>query len=114
MFRTILLFLTAFGCALFLCDFGFAQEVSQVAAEVVKAPTFLDGVLKWMADNLSAPVVSGVVIVAEILLRVFPSSKPLSVLIPIRYACQKVSIILGVLGDIVDKLIVSANNAPKV
>lgn len=72
-------------------------------------PAFLDGILKAM-DGISPAMVSGLLILAEVIFRMIPSAKPLSILVPVKYAMVGVAKILNFIGDMLQKLIDVANN----
>lgn len=86
---------------------AFAQETAEVVQEVVQ-PTYLDKVLGFI--GASGSVVAALIMMAEFLMRAFPSKKPLSLLIPAAYALHGISKIAGFLGMLADKMIEIANN----
>ena len=86
-----------------------AVVLAQAAAPAVAEPTYLDGVLKFL-QNLSPAVVTAVVAGLEFLLRAFPTSKALSLLIPVRYAVKSLGAILTVLAGFLDQIVQAANN----
>lgn len=73
-------------------------------------PTFLDGILHWIA-SLSPAMVSTVVgVLAEIALRLWPSAKALSLLVPVKYVLVGLTAIFAFLIGVLDSLITAANN----
>lgn len=87
-----------------------AQSAPAAEAEVAQ-PSYLDKLMAMLAG--AGGLVGGLVIVFEMLMRAFPSKKPLSLLIPARYFCNAMSVILKFVADVMDKLINVAQNAPK-
>lgn len=84
------------------------QAFAQAAAPA--APTFLDGVLAWI-NGLSPTVLATVLsVVAEIGLRLYPSAKAMSLLVPVKYLLSGLITILGFLVTVVNSLIAAANN----
>jgi|GEM_PF-4669539 len=71
---------------------GFMVFSSIAMAQAVATPTYFDSTLTWLAANV-AMIASGVGVI-EVVLRLFPSLKPLSVLIPVQYALDGVAKIL--------------------
>jgi hypothetical protein len=90
---------------------AYAQEAPAPAAEEVAEPNYLDKILAALAA--SGGLLGGLMIVFEMLMRAFPSKKPLSLLIPARYALSGLATIMKFLADVCDKLINIAQNAPK-
>lgn len=90
---------------------GFEVLAQAVAAPVVAAaPTFLDGILNWITNN--TVISASVVAVLEVILRIFPTSKAASLLVPIKYVVSGVGTILKWLGDsVLDPLIKAGNNS---
>lgn len=89
---------------LFTNTLAFAQAA---AVAVVAQPTYLDSVLAWIGNNATG--VASVLGLLEVVLRVVPSQKPLSILVPVKYALSGLAVISGFLSDICDKLISSLN-----
>lgn len=89
------------GMLLLTCLQVFAQDA-------VVPPTFLDGVLNWI-DGLSAGVVAGVIAVVEIILRLVPSHKALSVLVPVKYVLDGVCKVFSWASGLLAVLIASLN-----
>jgi len=83
------------------------SEGDQAPAE----PTYLDVVLKTLAE--SSAIVAGLLMVFEFILRVVPSAKPLSLLVPARYACNGLGAIFTFLGKLFGSLIEVANRTKK-
>jgi len=77
--------------------------------DAVPAPTFLDGVIKFISE-LSPSLIAGLLVVVEFILRATPSVKPLSILVPAKYACQGLAFILEWAAGLLDKLIIVAQN----
>jgi len=73
------------------------------------APTFLDGIIKAL-ESIPGTVIALIMSVVEVALRWFPTWKPLSLLIPIKYVIDGVGKILMLLSAWVDALIKVANN----
>lgn len=86
-----------------------AFQVFAQAAAPVAAPTFLDGILKWIGEN-SGSTITTVVLVLEFLLRLLPTAKVMSFLVPLRYGIVGVAAILTWLASVLDKLSVVGNN----
>jgi uncharacterized membrane protein (UPF0136 family) len=80
--------------------------------DAVPAPTYLDAILAYL-QNLSPAVVTGVLVLVEFALRAWPSAKPLSVLVPVRYGLSGVSVIASWAAAFVDKVIIVAQNSKK-
>lgn len=72
-------------------------------------PTWFDKVLAALAA--SGGLLAGLALIFEIVLRIFPSKKPLSVLIPVRYACVSLAAIFTLIGNFATTLINTAQNA---
>jgi len=74
-------------------------------------PTYLDGVLKAIGE--SSAIIAGLLMVFEFILRVVPSAKPLSLLVPAQYAFSGLGAIFTFLGGLVKQLIEVANRTKK-
>jgi hypothetical protein len=101
MFRIIALVAFAVLCLPFM---AFADAVV-----VVAEPTFLDGVLKFLAA-LDPAVVGVAVAIVEAGLRLLPTGKAASVLVPVNYVLKGLIVIATVLQTLTGKLIESGNN----
>lgn len=99
MIQTIILLATTLVAAVGLAD--------AAVVAVVAEPKFLDGILAALAG--AGGIVSAIVIVAEVVLRMVPTAKPLSVLIPVQYVVIGLIKILEFVKDLVVKLIEVAN-----
>lgn len=75
---------------------------------LVANPTFLDGVLAWIPAHAAA-VASGLGVL-EVVLRLVPSQKALSILVPVKYALNGLGTICTWAGGIVDTLASQFNN----
>lgn len=88
-------------------------EAGGVRAEAVEGetaePTWFDKIL--VALGASSGIVAGLVMLFEFFLRLFPSKKPLSLLIPARYAFVSLASIFTFLGSVATALINSAQNS---
>lgn len=84
------------------------HALAQVAGAVAP-PTFLDGALNWL-KALNPIAVGGVMSVVEIVLRLVPSQKALSILVPVKYVLDGVSTLFGWVSGLVTVLITSLNN----
>ena len=82
---------------------AFAQAVAPAA------PTFLDGILKFI-EGLNPAIVSGTLVVLEALLRIVPSAKALSVLVPVKYGMDGVAKIFVWASGLLAIMIASMNN----
>jgi hypothetical protein len=83
------------------CFTAFAQEVAPAA------PTYLDAALKAIGE--SSAIVAGLLMVFEFILRIVPTAKPLSLLVPAQYAFAGLGAIFTFLGGLVKQLIDVAN-----
>lgn len=92
--------ITLFLVACF-CSVAFAEEVAQ--------PTYLDGVLKWISQISPGVLAAVLAVVADIAVRVWKTSKPLSLLIPVKYAVVSLKKILGALENVLEILIDNFN-----
>lgn len=72
------------------------------------APTFLDAILNWIAG--SGAFMTALAMVFEFLMRLYPTKKPLSLLIPVKYVAVSLGAIFSFLGNFVDVLIEKANS----
>jgi len=97
--RGLFMFVFSMLAMIFVSE-AFAQ------AAVIAAPTYFDSTLAWLTSNVGM-VASGVGVL-EVVLRLFPSVNPLSVLIPVQYAVVGVGKILQFLGDNVLTPMISA------
>lgn len=89
---------------------GGLQAYAQAA--VVAPPTFLDGILNWI-KGLNAGVVGSILaVVAEISMRMVPTQKALSLLVPVKYVCDGMVVLMGWLSGLLSILITSLNNSP--
>lgn len=82
-------------------------------AEDVAAPAYLDGVLAFLAGHPIASLSVILTIVAELGLKVYPSEKALSILIPVKYGLDGLKAILSWVGGIIDSFVQSAQNIKK-
>lgn len=77
-------------------------------------PTWADGIIAWLSGN--GTTIGVVVAVLEMVLRLIPSERALSVLVPVSYAVKAVASILNTLATaVLDPLAKAAQNttAPK-
>lgn len=96
-----------FSVILLVLVFSFGAVFAQAVA--VAPPTFLDGVLAWI-NGLSPTVLATVLgVVAEIGLRLYPSAKALSLLVPVKYVIAGLVGILNFVNGVLDTLISAAN-----
>lgn len=63
------------------------------------APNFLDKLLEAIKN--SGGIVAGALVVVEIFLKLFPSKKPLSILVPVKYCVDSLITILSWLSNAV-------------
>lgn len=88
-------------CALVVSCSAFAQAV-------VPTPTFLDAILAFIK---SPPVYwSAIVAGLEMAMRMLPTAKAMSLLVPIQYALKGLSTIFAWFADVLDVVIGTANN----
>ena len=73
----------------------------------VAPPTYLDGILKWITG--ASGIASSAVVVIELVLRLVPTAKPLSILVPVKYLFDGMVGILKFLSDLLGQLINSLN-----
>ena len=78
-------------------------------SSAVAPPTFLDGILKFIA-GLNPAVTAGVLAVVEVLLRLAPSQKAQSLLVPVKYVLDGVAAIFAWASGVIGQLITSLNN----
>ena len=96
--------LFAFAIAILFASDAFAQ-----AAAAVAPPTFLDSVLAWIAQP--QPLMATALIVIEFGVRLIPSAKPLSILIPAQYVVKGISAMAAWLdAQVLSPLIANFNN----
>lgn len=84
-----------------------SQDAAQVSAPA--EPTWADKILAFISS--SGTLVSGLVIVFEIVVRAFPSKNPLSLLVPARYAAASLASIFAFLANLLGLLVNSAQNS---
>ncbi len=78
------------------------------AADPVAVPTYLDSILAWLTTG--GGMVVSAVSVLEVILRLIPSVKPLSFLIPAKYAVDGIAAILAfVSANVLSPMITSFN-----
>lgn len=92
--------LVLFAVVLLFASIGLAEEA-------VADPKYLDSVLVFLAS--SGGIVAVGVIVFETALRVIPTAKPLSILIPVKYLVVGIKKISEWVDGVLDKLIEAAN-----
>lgn len=92
---------------LFLCCAVFGVSAFADAA-IVADPTFLDSIIKAL-QNINPMIIAGIVTALEIGMRLVPSLKPLSLLVPMKYVVSGLIVILSLLESILAKLIAAAN-----
>lgn len=86
-----------------ICAVAFADD-----AVVVAVPTYLDSILAWLTTGLG--MVVSAVSVLEVIMRLIPSVKPLTFLIPAKYAVDGVVAILAFVSlNILSPMITSFN-----
>lgn len=89
-----------------------APKVEAVKAEIAveeKQPEYLDKIIETLKG--AGGVIAGVLVAFEFLLRVFPSVRPLSILIPVKYFVDGLAVILGLLSNFLVSLINVANKS---
>jgi hypothetical protein len=77
------------------------------AQAVVAQPTYLDGILKFIAGIGASTGVA--VIVVEAILRLFPSAQPISLLVPVKYLLDGCIEIFKFVSDFIGSLISGLN-----
>lgn len=79
-------------------------------AAVVAPPTFLDGILAFLAAHPAGSISTIVGFIAELVMRFYPSNKALSLLVPVVYGVDGIAVMLGWLSAILKQMITSAQN----
>lgn len=85
-----------------------AQASGSPAPVAVVAPTFLDGILKFLTST--SGLTTGVVVAAELAMRLFPSKNPLSFLVPAKYIVSSLVSILTWIQQLLMTLINAGQN----
>lgn len=90
---------------------AYAQAATAEAPvlENVDAPKYFDKLIELLKS--SAALVAGLVVAFEVALRAFPTVKPLSLLVPLKYAVDSLLYILGWLSNLLVSLINVANKS---
>lgn len=93
-------------------DFSFSFEANKAMAdesaptpegeEEVKTPTYLDGILNFLSNN--AALLAMVIGIMEALMRLVPTKKAKSILIPVSYAVNGLSVILAFLAEVLKRM----------
>lgn len=78
----------------------------------VDSGTFLDAIAHFL-NAIPAVTIAGVLATLEIILRVIPSSVPLSLLVPVKKVLDMVVFIVQVLNGLIEQVIVVANKVKK-
>lgn len=103
-------------CAMLFCALVVLIGGSAFAQTAVPAPTFLDAIIAFV--KTPPGYLSAIVAGLEMLMRMLPTPKAMSLLVPLKYALGGLSIIFAWVSDsVLDPLIATANNvtppAPK-
>lgn len=83
-------------------------------ADVSAAPTFLDGILAWIAAHPTESFSGMLGLAADIVFRVFPTAKAMSILSPVKYGADGLIKMLVWLSAGLQVLISAGNNVTPV
>lgn len=86
-----------------------AEAAKEEIKSEEKEPKYFDKIIETLKG--AGGVIAGIVVAFEFLLRVFPTVKPLSVLLPVKYFVDGLAIILGLISNFLVSLINVANKS---